>query len=266
MGALCTHSLSIIWSNLMLERFDPVQFSTAENQFLLDHVGEPSVVALRSIKGVINPQAAYPGAGRRPDSNPIVYPDGVIPASVKPVLDGVYELLDLEKRNEIKWIGLEAFKNAIKIWFKENQKWANAHKRNAKNPRWPSLYSFDAKGNARLGGPGSDSGQVRTYFGPAGERIPFAVDLLVPEFEELWEPPKFSEAPSDPRLFVDLESHRIECKVPLATGGFCGHTESYKVDSRASYNAARARMSRHLRKANVETEAHRELQTLEFGS
>lgn len=250
----------------MLEQFDPVQYSNAENEFLLAHLGEPPIVALRAIKGQINQQAATPFPGKRADLVPIVYPDGVIPASVKAIIETVYELIKLAEINEAKWVGVEKVKDSIKVWFRESQKWSAAHKRNAKNPRWPSLYSFDTKGNARLGGPGSDSGQVRTYFGPAGERIPFAIDLLVPDEVEMWEPPKFSEQPSDARLKVDLDLHRIECLVPLAAGGYCGHTESYKLDSRASYNAARARMSRHLRKATSEVEAHRELQTLEFGS
>lgn len=249
----------------MLTSFDPVQFSNAENQFFLDHLGEPSIVVLRQIKGQINGQAAYPARGKA-DATPIVYPEGVIPASVKPILDGIYELEALSKLNEVKWVGIEKVKAAIRVWFGENQKWSASHKRNPKNPRWPSLYSFDAKGNARLGGPGSDSGQVRTYFGPAGERIPFALDLLVPDEDSMWEPPKFSEQPSDNRLKVDLEAHRIECRIKNPDGTICGHTESYKLDSRSSYNAARARMSRHLRKATTEIEAHRELQTLEFGS
>jgi hypothetical protein len=249
----------------MLTTFNPVQLSTAENQFLLDHLGEASVIAMRDIKGVINQQAAYPAPGKKADKNPVVYPDGVIPASVKPILDTVIELEQLAQAGELKWIGIEKIKEAIKIWFRENEKWRFAHKRNPKTPRWPSLYSFDAKGNARIGGPGSDSGQVRSYFGPAGERIPFEVDLIIQE-GTAWEPPQTTEVPLDNRLKVDPIAHRIECRIPLPDGTICGHTESYKADSRSSYNAARARISKHLRKATIEEFAHRELHTLEFGS
>ena len=59
-------------------------------------------------------------------------------------------------------------------------------------------------------------------------------------------------------LVVNGEARRLEC--------FCGHTEHYKDDSRASFNAARARMARHLIKAPDEVERHREIHTLEFGS
>lgn len=225
-----------------IQSFDPVKFSDAENKFLLENLGEPTIVALRKLTPPTNPRA------------------------VKPVLDRVNELIDLEKHDGIKWCGIERIKTSINEWFKQNAKWKNDHKRSGKRaPRWPSLYSFDAKGRPHLSGPGSDSGHVKTYFGPAGERIPFEV-LLVPEDYMEWTAPTIqSETSGDPYLYVDAEANRIECKIPV-DGGICGHTESYKAASRSSYNAARARMSKHLRKETKEAEAHRELHTNEFGS
>jgi hypothetical protein len=243
----------------MYSVFNPTQFSIEENKFLLEHIGKPSVVALKDIKGVVNPKA-HPK-----DKNPIIYPDGVVPAAVKPVLDGIYELQELEKHEGLKWVGVEKVKAAIRVFLAQNEKWSQDFKRTrGRAPRHPSLWAFDAKGKGHLGGPGSDSGAVKTYFGPAGERIPFEVELLL-DYEAAWVAPTVQDGQADVRLKVDAEMCRIECRIPTVSG-LCGHTEKYKPESRASYNAARARMSKHLRRATEEVEAHRELHTLEFGN
>jgi hypothetical protein len=223
-----------------IDVFDPVKLSNAENQFLLEHLGKPTIVALRALQPPVNPKA------------------------VKPILDRVNELQELEKVDGAKWIGIERIKESITQWFKQNQKWAFDHKRSRRAPRWPSMYSFDSKGQPHWSGPGSDSGQVRTYFGPAGERIPFEVQLI-PDNMTDWVAPSFTDQAEHPHLFVDPNANRIECKVPVGDG-ICGHTEAYKPGSRSSYNAARARMSKHLRKATQSAEIHRELHTNEFSS
>jgi hypothetical protein len=246
----------------MMKTFNPVRLSNAENQFLLKWLGQPSVVALKDIKGQLNPKA-HPR-----DKNPIIYPDGVIPASVKPILDGVYELQELATHEGLQWVGVDAMKQAIEVWLAQNQKWSSDHQKRRNAPRWPSLYSYDAKGVGHLSGTGSDSGEVKTYFGPAGERIPFEIELMS-DVQAPWIAPTVGSedlSASGGVLFVDPVAHRIECRVPQSDGTICGHTESYKDSSRASYNAARARMSKHLRKATNEPEAHRELHTLEFNS
>lgn len=224
-----------------INTFDPVLFSIKENEFLLENLGKPTVVALRAI----------------------VDPRQVNPAAVKPILERVHELSQLDEHEGQKWVGIEAMKKSIQAYLRENLRWASDHRRNKKAPRYPSLYSFDSKGRARRGGPGSDSDRVRTYFGPAGERIPFEVQLI-PENIMEWIAPGFTEASTEKYLKVDAEANRIECLVPVRDG-VCGHTESYRADSRSSYNAARARMSKHLRKATENVDDHRELHTNEFG-
>jgi hypothetical protein len=87
---------------------------------------------------------------------------------------------------------------------------------------------------------------------------------LIPDNMIDWQPPTVQEAPGDARLVVDEKNHRIECRIKVGDG-FCGHTETYKEASRASYQTARARMSKHLRKATSEKEAHLEMYTNEFG-
>lgn len=240
----------------MLTTFNPVVYSNPECEFLLKFLGQPWVVASRDIEPKYNHRA------NAKDANPYTY--DVVPASVRPVIEGVYELCELTKHEGYQWVGVEKIKEAIRTWQRENAKWARDYKLKRGAPRWPSLYSFDGRGRPHIGGPGSDSGMVKTYFGPSGERIPFEIDLQ-PDGRGEWAAPSFSEQIPEKHLKVDPETNRIECRVPIPTGGVCGHTESYKPDSRSSYNAARARMSKHLRKATTEVEAHRELHTNEFG-
>jgi hypothetical protein len=221
--------------------FDPVLFSHEEGEFLLENLGKPPVVALKGLPTEVNI------------------------AAVKPLLQRVYDLDQLKQHEGQDWIGIESIKAAIRIYQREDKKWAADHTRNKKAPRFPSLYSFDARGRAHRGGPGSDSGRVRTYFGKAGERIPFAIELI-PSNEGEWIAPTMTEAPIEKHLRLDNESHRLECRVPLPDGKICGHAETFKPDSRSSYNAARGRMSRHLRRATENVDDHRELHTNEFGN
>ena len=245
------------------DRFDPVQYSLEECKFLLAHLGEPSFEALQTI----HPAPMFNPAPK--EKNPVVYPDGVIPASVKPILDRVYELIDLEKRGTLKWVGIGALKDCIQVYLDKQEKWIKDKKRFPRAPRFPSMASYDGKNRPHLGGPGSDSGQVSTYFDKEGNRIPFALDLLdaqetggwvpdwapqpVPEKVAIALPPSALKGITD-----DANNHRLECPI-------CKHTESYKVDSRSSYNAARGRMSKHLRNEPKEGDLHRELYTNEFG-
>jgi hypothetical protein len=220
-----------------LNTFDPVLYSIKENEALLSLLGKPPVVALREI------------------------PAGVNPAAIKPIVNRVYELQELEKHEGIEWVGVGALKEKIETYLRENAKWLADKRRSQRAPRFPSLYSYDAKGRPHLGGPGSDSGRVRTYFNSKGERVPFEINLLSSDIDN-WQPPTFSsEITSDPKagLFVNAEKNRIECGVPG-----CGHTEAYKNESRASFNAARARMSKHLRKPGNSEELHREIYSQEF--
>ena len=244
------------------DRFDPVRFSLEECQFLIDHLGEPSYQALQTVQSV--PQ--YDSSGK--DKNPVGYPNGVIPGRVKPIIDRVYELQDLASKGLLEWVGIPALKTALKAYLREQAKWSADKKRFPSAPRFPSMSSYDGKNRPHRGGPGSDSGKVQTFFDREGNRIPFAIDMLdakqagqwVPEWAALPGPDK--AAPVIPpsavkKLFTDPDHNRIECLV-------CHHTESFKGESRASYNAARGRMSKHLRTETKEVDLHRELYTNEF--
>ncbi len=211
------------------EVFNPVLYSFEENQFLRDRVGQPPVVALRDV------------------------PVGVNRAAVRPVIEKIYELTELQKHSGLEWVGIEAIQQAIDTYIQQATKWQNDRRKGA--PRFPSMFSYDTKGRPHRHGVGSDSEQVKTYF-VGKERKPFAVEL-VPDGEPTWVPDWEADAPSkDSGLTVNAEAKRIEC--------FCGHTEQFNADSRASFNAARARMSKHLRSSTDEVERHRETHTMEF--
>lgn len=228
-----------------MNTFDPVLFSDAENRFLLEHVGKPPIVALKDVAFPVNAKA------------------------VRPVLERVAELKAQEAHEGIAWAGEDVIKDAIRTWFEQNAKWKAERTRNRKAPRFPSLLSYDTKGRGHRSGPGSDSHRVRTYFDATGKRVPFEV-ALVSGYEQDVEyiAPHLAGADVDAAsaLHEDEATHRFECRVEVSEGRICGHTESYKADSRQSRALARARISKHLRKATEAVEAHRELYTHEFGS
>lgn len=220
----------------MLNEFDPVKLSLEENQFIIENVGKAPVVALRNRT---NPQVTL--------------------AAVKPIIDGVYELIETEKDDPtFKWVGVEAIKKACQTYLEQAAKW----EKNKGRPgavRFPSMYAWDGRGKAHWRGIGSDSDQVRTYFDNEGNRIPFKIELL-PAAQEAWKPEWIAQQKALPawKLVVNEDLKRIECP--------CGATETFKAESRASYNAARARISKHLRRATDNVFEHRELHTAEFES
>lgn len=224
--------------------FDPTQYSVAENEFIKAHIHEAPVVAMRAL--------------------PV---QGVNPRAVKPVFDKVMELNQLQAADPtLTWKGPEVIIDAIDTWFAQNAKWRKDVLRGA--PRYPSLNSFTSKGRPMRGGPGSDNGLIKTYFRPDGSRAEFAVSLTdegsatwVPEWIDraVAEPEKQAPKPVKLSLTVNAEANRIECDI-------CGHAESFNPESRQSYNSARARISKHLRKATIQADEHKELHTMEFRS
>lgn len=222
----------------MLTYYDPPLYSIAENEFLVEHLGEPPIVAERS------------------------RPQGVSSAAVRPVLESVYELEQLREHRGESWAGVDACKEASRMYLLQAKRWASDKRRG--RLRFPSMYAFDERGRAFISGPGSDNERVRTYFDENGNRLQFAVELIPsnrPNWEVAWKGKTTQIDRSNDKLTVNRELSRIEC-------GVCGHTEKFKDESRSSFNSARARMSRHLRKENGEpflVTRHRELHMAEFG-
>lgn len=221
--------------------FDPALLSFPDCDFLLAHAGEAPIVALREMPPVCN---------------------RVI---LSQWIERFYELNELQDKRGYEWVGVEAIKNSIKNYLKVREEWKKDEAYGA--PKNPSMYAFDTRGNAHESGPGSDSGRVRTYFDEEGKRIPFAINIVesgvVGNWKPSWVAKKGQVDSKDEQPFALLEpegENAIKCGVKG-----CGHAETYRPDSRSSKNAARARMSRHLRTAKVEQNAHLELHTLEFG-
>ena len=240
--------------------FNPVTYSLAECKFLITHLGEPPALAMRECPPL--QPISYPSPDGKRTLRSALAPSGIIPDAVQPALERIYELSELQRHTGEAWCGVEACKKALRTYVEQSEKWARDKQRGA--PRFPSMYGFDSKHRAHRGAPGSDSGIVSTYFDKTGTRLPFAI-YLFGDGDAAWTPewakstPAGTDAP-DPTtgLVNNAEARRFEC--------FCGHTEHYKEDSRASYNAARARLARHLLKATDEVERHRELHSLEFSS
>jgi hypothetical protein len=184
-------------------------------------------------------------------------PKGVNARQVKPLLDRCAELEDLRVHDNQPWIGFDEVKRAISAYIEQDRKWKADNLRSRRAPRFPSLYSYDSKGRPHLSGPGSDSGRVRTYFDEKGNRVPFAKSLI-PDWEPEWFAPTLGKSDEGGEgLIEDDDKQRWEC--------FCGHVEKWNRGSRSSKNAARARMSKHLRKATEEVDRHREIHTNIFG-
>lgn len=229
-----------------LETFDPVRLSIEENQFLLAHLGKPTVVALRDVPANVNPKA------------------------VRPILERVNELEELRAHAGEHWAGVSALQQAIKIYLEQAAKWERDHQRYKGAPRFPSMYSFDHRGRPHRGGPGSDGDTVSTYLDDAtGERHLLSVPLH-PNGLADWKPAWLRGGPDaqvalpeavKAGTFVkdDGEKRRIECLV-------CGHTESYNPDSASSRRVALARIGKHMVKTKTEELRHKEAHSIEFGN
>lgn len=220
----------------MNKSFNPVNYSIPENQFLLAHIGLPPSVAFQ---------------------DPV--PQGVSVKAINDALSEVYDLCELEKHRGNKWCGLPAVKSAIEVYLREAEKWATQKRNHRGAVRFPSMHTFDSRGRAHRGGPGSDSGIVKTYFDAQGNRHNFEVEYQgeTPEWVPEWL--ANGQAPPQEGSIIDTPAKsRLECPV-------CGHTESYNTDSNSSRNAAKARMSKHFKKATKDVDAHREASVQEFG-
>ena len=217
----------------MSEEFNivnPAKYSEAEGEFIIEHLGEPVVVALRSA------------------------PSGVNPAAVTPLLRRVQELIELEKHEGIKWVGVEAVKEAFALYLDLMRKWRSDKRKNA--PRFPSLYTYTKRGRPIWSGEGADNGIVKTYLTKGGTRESLEIALTLDDEPE-WNPEWANADVPVEGIALNNELNRWEC--------FCGHTEKFRAEHRGSQNAAKARMSKHLRSATEQVDEHREAYALAFG-
>lgn len=236
----------MLGSELLRDRFEPAEFSLEENRFLLEHLGESPIVALD--EGT---------------------PKGVNEAAVRPMLTRTFELEDLRRHKGHEWAGLDLLKQKIAKFLRWMETAAEIKRRGG--PAHVSMYGIDGAGKLYKYAIGSDAGIVRSMItGPGGERERFAVDLRRPKGEVI--PSLFDIAPwlkGDPdRIHDDVEEvwgeeGRVKGTWKSKHGTLrctiCGQTEMFKTDNRSAYNAARARLIKHLRHVNTEIDRHRVL-------
>ncbi len=218
-----------------METFNPVDYSDAELSFLKQNLGNSPGVAFAN--GV---------------------PQGVVVKQVRPLLQYVKDKIDLKHQ----FVGVEAIVRAIEVWETVQAQVRELRKRGA--PRWPSMYSYDAKGRPHRGGPGSDSSKIITYFDEDGNRKPLAIHLEG-DAEGKWIAPWAQKEVEIPKELINnpppegQPTGYLECAI-------CHHTERYKADSAGSERSARARMSKHMKSTDNEPELHREYKLNVFGS
>jgi hypothetical protein len=178
---------------------------------------------------------------------------------IKRIFDRCNELESAKKHDGSPWVGYDEIRKRSAIYLEQARKWA-ADKR-AGRPRFPSMFAYDSKGRPHRSGVGSDNGQVSTYFDAQGRRVKFAVDFIdngpIVEWHPEWSTEDNKQEAKD-GIFVDNDKGRVECLI-------CNHTEKFQVESRKSLNLARGRMSKHLRSAKDQQDAHRQAHTLVFG-
>lgn len=219
------------------DTFDPAILSLEDNQFLIDHLGEPLEAA--TARGV---------------------PAGVTPASGLRALDELYRYGRRCQANGDPFIGFDAIKTACRLFLTEYAAMkANADRRLA--PMAPSLYEWDKFGQPHRGGVGSDSERIRSYFDEHGNRHFFAVKLLTHvEQKPAWLEAKGQKRAIDyQKLDEDAENGAITCPI-------CKFTQNYEPGSRGKRSQALARIGKHLKSSKREPELHRQLYTYVFGS
>ncbi len=217
--------------------FDPVVLSLEDNQFLIDHLGEPAEAA--AAKGL--PAGVHPNSGLR-------------------ALDEVWRYAKRCEQTGEPFVGFEAVKEACRVYLREHAKMRADHKRGVA-PKFPSRFEWDSFGQAHLGGVGSDSGRIRSYFGEDGQRHPFEIRLLSGEVAKpRWLTQKTAKTAKDyHELLEDEENGTIACPI-------CKFTQNYEPGSRSRRALARTRIGKHLKSAKREPDLHRQLYTRLFGS
>ena len=132
---------------------------------------------------------------------------------------------------------------AINTYLHEEHKWRDMSKRGA--PRFPTMHAWDGKGRPHRGGIGSDSGEINTYIDSEGNRKKFALELVDVGVQEFVAPWTKEQEPIPDNIVEDWEKGRLECPVD-------GWTTSFKIESKQSYNLARARIAKHCRSSKDE--------------
>ena len=219
--------------------FYPAQLSSAELDFLLDHLEEPPVAALQ---------------GRMPE--------GVNPRAIERVLTPMYELEQMRLHRNVAWAGFDQVRDVIIRY----QEWQRQSKDIASQggPRHPSMFSWDSQGVMTRGTPGTDSSEmVRHEILDSGERRPlFLADLR--RQTQVVKGPHLPWVTRDAAADAGDSIEHDDIK-GLLTCTVCGHVVTYNVaKGRAAINMGRGQMARHLKSTRKEPGRHRALYRKEF--
>lgn len=240
----------------MIDRFEPAMYPLEVNEFIIEHGGEPPERAFaQGLPGKLT--LTVDGAGNQRQT-------GLCQADVYPIIDSLYRLDQAERHSGHPAHAVPAAKAAAKVYLRVVKEIDAERKRGG--PPNPSMFSWDSRGKGFHYGPGSDSEFMRTYFDADGVRKPLGVDLI-PRDRTEYKPSWVGKQAAVP---YDLKSEWKEIlddpEHGILTCPICRFSQNYRLDSSASRNVARGRMSKHLRRPNTELEAHRALYTFEFGT
>lgn len=243
-------------------RFEGTAYSIPECVFLLEHLGEPAIIAL-------------------PDDSEL--PEGVNEIAVAPLLERTYQLDLYEQAMREKsgnaelhiWVGFEALRAILQEtlnWrgqvqeLKRRTRGSSAEVRRAAGA--PSLHLWDPSTDVPyLGGVGADADRVLTALNEHGQRIELHTELqqmgvgsirslagvasFVKSKSAAEQSNKLMEGPED--LVYDEGETQAVVKCPI-----CGLSEPYQMNKPSEKRTAVAKVMRHLIAETVtKVDAHR---------
>jgi len=219
--------------------FYPAMLSTAELDFLLEHLEEPPVAVLQ---------------GR--------LPEGVNPRAIERVLTPMYELEQMRQHRNVAWAGFDQVRDVVVRY----QQWQLRSEDIASQggPRHPSMHSWDSQGVMTRGTPGTDSSEmVRNEILDSGERRAlFLADLR--RSVQVVKGPHLPWVTRDATADATDQIEHDDIK-GLLTCTVCGHVITYQAGKgRMAINMARGQMARHLKSTRKEPGRHRALYRKEF--
>lgn len=249
-------------------RFEGSRYSTAECEFLIEHLGEAPIVALPE------------------DEDP---PEGVNEAAVRPILQRTFELElyqdSLREKHHAPelevWCGFERLREVLRETLKWNRTVMELKRRtrgsSAELQRAagaPSLHMWDPDTDIPyLGGEGADAGIVLTALDENGGRIPLYVELkqagegaikslagvasFIRATSQSEQQSRLATVTPNALLYHVVEGQRtasIECPV-------CGKAEEFDTLKATTKRNALARIRKHLKQASIKKDQHRLLLT-----
>lgn len=247
-------------------RFEGSAFSSAELRFLLEHLGELSIVAF---------------GGDADDE----LPDGVNPAQVEAILDRTYQLQLLQDSMQQKsgddtleiWCGFDKLKEVCMSTLSWREQVQELRKRTRNAPAEirraaaaPSLHMWDPTTDIPyLGGIGADADRVLTALTADGGRENLFTELRAGgegTLRSLAGIASFlkgkKQIDSQTKMVASTPTELIYTEKEGTTAAIvmcpiCSHSESYNNQKPSSKKAADVRMAKHLLNASSAKEQHR---------